>query len=964
MHLDTSFVRSKFSRRIFLLFFLSAVLPITVAAVVSYSHVSAQLRTQSYEQSRQSGKAVGMELFERLSLANTEFKSIAKALSSQAGGASGNNRQAPSRYSPRFTDIAVIPNTNEVISTAAESGPFPMLGKKQEQHLAEGGSVIFTRNTQDKSADIVIVALLDHKDPGKGKLIGKINPEYLWKVKDNLSTTTGLAILDSSNMLLFRTESFQSSTLQPLNLLLSTSPTGHYESTTAETTHLVAYWSLFTEERFAMPGWTIVVSQSEQEALAPIVSFRSIYIPMLVLVILTVSFISATQIRRKLAPLAVLKEATQRIAGGDFTGQVSITGNDEFAQLGSAFNSMAGRLERQFKSLRTLAEIDRLILSSFDARYITATVLGRACDLTPCAVVAMIEFGEDHACVGQVSARFARPDAEVIEERVQLSKDDIHRLTRNPHSLLLDCTEEYPTYLASLVADRPHTVLLLPMFIKQHLAAVIVFGYTNEYKAGEEDMGLLRKFADHVAVALSNASWEERLYHQAHYDALTNLPNRALLTDRLEQAIARAQRNGSHVGVAFLDLDRFKVVNDSLGHTFGDLLLKEVASLLTKTVREVDTIVRFGGDEFVVIIPDIDQKADVVFELGAIAEKIIDAAQHEISIDSHKVHTGMSVGIAVYPRDGEKLDELIKNADIAMYHAKEQGRGQYSFYSPELNAETLRRLTLEHELRNALDNDEFELFYQAKVSASDSTLLGAEALIRWQHPERGLVSPIEFIGVAEETGLIHTIGEWVTQTACSQMKIWRSMGLPEIRIAVNVSSHQFNEGDLAAQVSHILRTTGLNPELLELEVTESIVMADTDKSIETLKRLNAMGIRIAVDDFGTGYSSLSYLRRLPIHTLKIDRSFITDMMDSSDAQSIVSATILLAHQLGLEVVAEGVEASDQQALLKDWGCDELQGYLFSKPLPVGEFEKLLRQHRENLLSSKPPSDDFTSVSSG
>lgn len=964
MHLDTSFVRSKFSRRIFLLFFLSAVLPITVAAVVSYSYVSAQLRAQSYEQSRQSSKAVGMELFERLSLANAELRSIATAFSSQADGASGDNRQIPGRYSPRFTEIAVIPSTNEVIGAAAKSGPLPTLEKKQEQHLAEGGSVIFTRNTQDESADIEIVTLLDHEDPGKGKLIGKINPEYLWKVKDNLSTTTGLAILDSSNMLLFRTESFQSSTLQSLNLLLSTSSTGHYESTTGKITHLVAYWSLFTEARFSMPGWTIVVSRSEQEALAPIISFRSIYIPMLALVILAVSFISATQIRRRLAPLATLKEATRRIAGGDFTGQVNITGSDEFAQLGSAFNSMAGRLERQFKSLRTLAEIDRLILSSFDARYITATVLGRACDLTPCSVVAMIEFDEDHACVGQVSARFARPDAEVIEERIQLSKDDIHRLTRNPHSLLLDCAEEYPAYLNALVANPPHNILLLPMFIKQHLAAVIVFGYTNEYKASEEELGLLRKFADHVAVALSNASWEERLYHQAHYDALTNLPNRALLTDRLEQAIARAQRNDSYVGVIFLDLDRFKVVNDSLGHSIGDLLLKEVASLLTKTVREVDTIVRFGGDEFVAIIPDINRKVDVVFELGAIAEKILYVTQHEIFIDSHKVRTGMSIGIAVYPRDGNKLDELIKNADIAMYHAKEQGRGQYSFYSPELNAETLRRLTLEHELRKALDNDEFELFYQAKVNASGSAILGAEALIRWLHPERGLVAPIEFIGIAEETGLIHAIGEWVIKTACSQMKIWHSMGLSAIRTAVNVSSHQFNEGDFAAQVSHILKATGLNPELLELEVTESVVMMDTDKSIETLKRLNAMGIRIAVDDFGTGYSSLSYLRRLPIHTLKIDRSFITDMMGSSDAQSIVSATILLAHQLGLDVVAEGVETSDQQALLIDWGCDELQGYLFSKPLPVGEFEKLLRQHQGNLSSSGPPADGFTSASSG
>jgi len=938
-----------------MLFFLSAIIPVTVAAIVSYSHVHDQLLDQSYEQSRQSSKTIGMDLYERLSLADNVLESIVRELKSSVA-----DGKKPLTKTPQFIDIRVVADSDGAQAGRESTARSVVLNDGQKALLAEGKTVMVMDGSHGVPAVVRLITLLDQQDFGKGLLVGTIDPEYLWNVYDILSEGIGLAILDSSGTLLFRYGPFQVPALQPLKDRISESPSGYYRSAVAGEMDLVAYWTLFTDEIISTIDWTVLVSQTEADVVTSITRYRSIYIPLLVLVILVISFISVIQIRKRLAPVAILRDATQLIAGGDFSGRTSIAGDDELAQLGIAFNSMAEKLERQFKSISTLGEIDRLILSSFDVRQITSIVLERASDLTPCSVVAMIEFSEDRHYSGQLSRRQSSCEAEIIEKRLQFTRYDIHRLMTNPQQLLVTADDRFPAYLSSLDLDSLQGVLLLPMFIKQRLAAVIIFGYSNDYMIGDDELGLLRKFADHVTVALSNALWEERLYHQAHYDTLTDLPNRALLADRLEQAITRAQRNSSSVGLLFLDLDRFKIVNDTLGHTAGDKLLKEIGRLLKDAVRNIDTVVRFGGDEFIIIIPDIEQKEDVLFVLQNAAEKLLKAIQHKVTLDDYDHYSGASIGIAVYPKDGEKPDELIKNSDTAMYQAKDQGRGQYCFYSTELNAETLRRLHVERELRKAVEREELRLFYQAKVNAAGDTLIGAEALIRWQHPEKGLITPYEFIDIAEDTGLIEPIGEWVIRTACLQMRSWMDMGLPAIRVAVNVSSHQLVKDGFDGLVMESLEAAGLNVDALELEITESAVMTDAEKSIGILKRIHDKGIHIAIDDFGTGYSSLSYLRRLPISTIKIDQSFIMDIVDNQDLQAIVSSTINLAHQLRLEVIAEGIETSTQQTLLADWGCDMLQGYLFGAPLSADKFEQLLRQYANN----RPSSSHISNTSAG
>ena len=432
---------------------------------------------------------------------------------------------------------------------------------------------------------------------------------------------------------------------------------------------------------------------------------------------------------------------------------------------------------------------------------------------------------------------------------------------------------------------------------------------------------------------------EERLSYLAHHDALTNLPNRMLFIDRLGQALSRAPWHKRLAAVLFLDLDHFKRINDTLGHTMGDLLLKEVAKRLAQCSRQGDTVARMGGDEFTIILADIAHAQDV----PKVAQKIIDIFSKRFVVGDHEIFITTSVGISLYPDDGEDPEALLKNADAAMYRAKEIGRNTYQYFSIDMNTKASERLALETDLRHALEREEFLVHYQPQVDLNTGQIIGMEALVRWQHPDLGLVPPAKFIPLAEDTGLIAPIGEWVLRTACAQNKAWQTAGLPPIRVGVNLSARQFQCQNLVEMIVRILKETGLDPTYLELELTESVLMQNTEAIIATLCELDAMGINISIDDFGTGYSSLSYLKRFPINRLKIDQSFVRDITTDPDDAAIVTAIITLAHSLKLKVIAEAVETEEQLAFLRSLNCDEMQGYLFSRPLPMDEATKFWRE---------------------
>jgi diguanylate cyclase (GGDEF)-like protein/PAS domain S-box-containing protein len=472
--------------------------------------------------------------------------------------------------------------------------------------------------------------------------------------------------------------------------------------------------------------------------------------------------------------------------------------------------------------------------------------------------------------------------------------------------------------------------------------------YSGEKRTFDSEvLTLLGRMAENIVFALDRFELEaerrraeERARYLATHDALTGLPNRVMFSEMLNVAIESARRYKRQFAVLFIDLDRFKVINDTLGHEAGDVLLKEMSTRLTACLRGSDVIARLGGDEFVVLVQEVTES----HEVATVARKILSAAIRPVSVLAQECRVTASVGISMFPGDAEDEKSLMKNADIAMYLAKEEGKNNYQFYSTGIKAQSLERLAIETQLRRAMELNELSLHYQAKVDLESKRISGVEALLRWQNEQLGAVTPIQFIPVAEETGLIVPIGRWVLRTACAQNVEWQRQGLPPLCMAVNLSPRQFTDPDLVNHVREALDETGMAAEQLELEITESMVMHNAERAVEVLTAIKAMGVRLAVDDFGTGYSSLSQLKRFPIDTLKVDRSFIRTLPLDTEERVITEAIIALGRSLSLTIVAEGVETEEQQSYLREHHCDQMQGFYFSKPLAPADFADLMREH--------------------
>ena len=465
-----------------------------------------------------------------------------------------------------------------------------------------------------------------------------------------------------------------------------------------------------------------------------------------------------------------------------------------------------------------------------------------------------------------------------------------------------------------------------------------VFPIWQSIRAVRDNEGKLQRYIAIFSDISEQKASQERINHLAHFDVLTDLPNRLLFNERLTHAIERARRVDGKLAVLFIDLDNFKTVNDTMGHPMGDQLLRTVAERLRQTLREGDTVARLGGDEFTVLLEDIISERDA----EAVARKCLKVFATPVILANHEVYVTASLGIALYPQDGDDLHTVVRNADTAMYRAKERGKNAYQFYTTDMSAAAADRLVLESALRQAVSNEEFILYYQPKVDLRSGRITAVEALIRWQHPELGMVAPDRFIGLAEETGMIAGIGQWVMKTACGQMKQWLDAGLGLHQMAVNLSGYQVVHEDIVDTVHGVLSRSGLDATHLELEITESFVMSHLDEALQTLFKLKDLGVSLAIDDFGTGYSSLAYLKRLPVHRLKIDRSFVKDIPEDRDDEAISAAIIALARSLGLQVTAEGVEIQEQMDFLGTHGCDEVQGYFIAKPMPADELESFLK----------------------
>ena len=938
MKIHSTFLRSKVARRIFVLFVASALIPIGMLAVLSFDQVIRQLVEHSYQQLHRDSKAVAMTVFERLLITESELKLLGGQQGGRAESLVSLPDQSHQRLRQRFVALRVSTPGGAHRLLLGEMDEPSGFGDSRAEYLRDGKAVVWSRIDHDERSRVFMSVALEG-----GTLTGEINPEFLWNIP--VDATSVLCVLGASGDQLFCSDAVPAEMIESVKQRLPDHQSARFDWEWNSTKYLANYWSLFLEHSFHASQWTIILGEPEAEVLSAMARFKSIFPPVIAVSILAVVLLSISQIRRYLVPLERLSEGTRQIAERNFAEPVRIESGDEFEELAGSFNAMATRLERQFGTLATMAEIDRLILSTMDADYIVETLLRRLHEVVPCRSVCVAVLDDE---VETANLHINREAAKSVNtsDTCALTKDEVAELLNSPRHWFVNSGDPLPGYLTSLMVGETGRVLVLPIVLKDSLTAIIAIGIDDGADFSEEDIGQAREVADRTAVALSNAAWEEKLYHQAHYDALTDLPNRVLLRDRLEQAMSRAGREGTCVAVLFLDLDRFKSINDSLGHVAGDLFLKEMGVRLSRQLREGDSVVRFGGDEFIIVVPDITGDINIITTISKICENILAATIEPFSLEGHEITITSSVGVSIYPQDADNFDDLLKNADTAMYHAKGQGRDNYQFYAQDLNAAAMQRFNMQNDLHRALENDELELFYQPQVDLQSGHLVGAECLLRWQHPELGIVSPSRFIPIAEDTGLITSIGEWVLRTACAQSRVWQDRGFPAVRMAVNLSARQFRSRNLVATVREILEETQLPVQLLELEVTEGAIMADIDRTISTLRALSEMGVRIAVDDFGTGYSSLAYLAQFPLDVLKIDQSFVRDVVDRSDVACVVAAIVGLAHSLDLTVVAEGVESQEQLEFLRTLGCEEIQGYLYSRPLAASDFEELLMRDEE------------------
>ena len=483
----------------------------------------------------------------------------------------------------------------------------------------------------------------------------------------------------------------------------------------------------------------------------------------------------------------------------------------------------------------------------------------------------------------------------------------------------------------------------IPLKIKnnQTIGAIVVQSYDKKIRFSEEDEKILTFVSDQIAMAIKRKIDTIEIENKAYYDQLTGLTNKILFNDRLDQAIHNAERNNSLMCVMFIDLDNFKYVNDSMGHTAGDTLLKLVAKRMKKCLRKTDTVSRWGGDEFTIILPSVRSIKDI----SILCNRILNKELNNIVVDNQELRITASIGVAMYPQDGKELETLVKNADAAMYKAKEKGKNRFEFFKPKMNKDILERVTNENNLFKAIEKEEFMLLYQPQIELETNKIIGFEALIRWNSPDKGVLAPYKFIPIAEETNLIIPLGEWIIEQTCIQNKKWHDKGY-KLTSAVNISAKQFLSSNLSRTIKKSLSKTGLDPKYLELELTETILMDNIKKTVEILQDLKKMGIKVSIDDFGTGYSSLSYLKKFPIDTLKIDQSFISPIsnVSISDETTIANIVIDLGHKLGLKVIAEGVETQDQIEFLKEYACDKIQGYIISEPVNEIEFNLLLDKH--------------------
>ncbi len=923
--IEKKFLRSKVARRMLAFFILSAFIPVLFLAFLSYWESNQLLVKQAHSRLDAASDIYRTSIYDRLLLLDQSIKDVIQYLANDKSA----EIEEPLRN--RFRSLSVQLPTGEITSLLGEKIATKALSAAAIEHLSNDKPLLLTLQS-GSDIKFFILRALNPTIPSQGILIAEIIPDYLWGETDAFTLDKNLCVYNENHIHMFCTQSQIYPAPQNIQEQVR-STRGEFTWQHHEENQIANYHEIFLQAKFLTPRWIVIATQPEIEALESMKKFNTIFWGSVILSVLLILLLSMVQIRRVLVPLEQLIDGTRRLMRRDFTTQVTVTSSDEFGELATSFNTMSDRLKEQFETLATLSKIDREILSTLDIEKIVNEVLLYLQKSTKAQL----------CCISVINNDTAEEIVSyVIDQNKPSLRSEPHALLQNIRQLLIDNPQGMWVsgrlvglhLQAENIKNTTSHLFLLPLNWKNQMVGFINLGF--DWKTDEVER--IHDYADRVAVALFTKNREELLIQQARIDMLTGLPNRFLFVEQLHKEIARMQRGDEKLAVLYIDLDHFKNVNDTFGHSVGDKLLCDAGVRLQQCVRESDTVARLGGDEFAIIITQIDSE----HQITAVADQVISAMAKPFIINGEENTIAASIGIAVFPYDGATIAELMRNSDIAMYRAKAKSGKQYVFFEESMNAEVIRRVTIEKELRRAIIEKQFVLYYQPQVDPENNVTRGAEVLVRWQHPEKGLVSPGYFIGISEDTGLIIEIGQMILAEACTQYCTWLNQGISLEYVAVNVSVKQFCHPNFLPSVKAALASNNMPAHCLELEITESVIMDDAKTVISVLTELRQMGVQLSIDDFGTGYSSMSYLEQLPFDTLKIDISFVRKIDDEGNNGTIAATIAAMAHALDKKVVAEGVETRAQLDFLRKHDCELVQGYFFSRPLTTDELEAYIR----------------------
>ena len=914
------------TRRLFLIFVSFALLPVFVLSGIAIIYVADAAQRQVEETLTIQNRVFADQTMARLSAAERHLKL-----------ARDEWRSSNALVSERWKPNELFNFSTTSVSHMPASFLSDSLNAQRLSHLEAGRAILLFRSNTSGADSIFMVMLADPAQPIEGSVVMRITENYIFGEPDLRDLRHDNCVYDAQGLVLLATnyeicDAFDTTVLEHHGNLQA-NPTGSPLT--------LVYREIFLDENFRTSPWWVGIASPDADILRESTLFRNTFLGVAILLLLVLSLLSTRLIRRQMLPLNAIMSGIKRAARQHYDQPVSVNSGDEFEAVANAFNDMSHRVSHQLTTMASMSEIDRLILSRGKKEDIIRIVLFKMGSVLPGDHFALMLFdGKDN-----MNSQLYRQntgsgsDLQVIETNVNaeiksLITRDEKLVHSGEHPVLCDMIE-------GIRGNIHHSYQFVPLNSSGQLIGAVVVAFQTQPTIDEQTWRLASSFANRISVGLTNAEWEETLFHQANFDSLTNLLNRPALISELHQRIARAKREDLHFGIIFIDLDNFKLVNDSLGHEQGDQLIAAIATRLLESVREDEIAARLGGDEFIVLTGESHSAEESAAASNATATRLLKAIQRPLALLGTELHNEASLGIALFPDDGTDPNVLMRNADTAMYHAKSEGRARIEFYSKHLNDSVVKLMRFSSELKLALERNEFMLYYQPKVCTKTHRMVGAEALIRWQHPERGHISPDEFLGAAQKLGMMNMIGEWVLENTLKQIAAWRQQGRTTVPISINAEASQIQQSEFVDTVLQLLDRYGLTGGDLEIEVTEGMLIDRMEASIATLEQLRGLGIQISIDDYGTGYSSMNYMKQLPIDKLKIDRSFIINLTTDRIDQAIVTSTIALAKSLGMGIIAEGVEEQQQADLLEEYGCDEMQGYLFSRPLSALEFAKQL-----------------------